>query len=108
MKFSPRASARPKRYKLNRVGGTKVTILKVKRELRKHAFIATTKNNKQGVFIRTGEKNSEGKEKIKELYGPNTMQLFSVAEVQQVLEAKFYERIDIEFDRRMDYLSKKK
>ncbi len=107
MKFRPKMTKRPRKYKTGKVGGTKVTVKKGARELRKHAFIQKMRSGHVGVFIKTGEKNGQGKEKIKELFGPSAAHMLRDRRVSDAIEKKFIQQYEKEFNSKLDYFIEK-
>ena len=105
IKFSARPTKRPKKYRTGKIGGTKVTVKKGKRELIPHAFVQTIRG-KKGVFIRT-DKIRQGKETVKKLYGPSAAHILHDKRVTDAIEKKFVEQFKKEFDSKLDYYIKK-
>lgn len=84
--------------------GVRFTEKKGERKFYKSAFITGVRGTKSksthtGVFKRVGKSRLP----IKELYGPSAMQLMSSKEAQQFIEKVFYERLEIEMQRALQY-----
>lgn len=77
-------------------------------------FMATMRstNGITGIFMRTGKltrrgKNAgKGREGIKQLYGPGSVQMLDNKETREVIQKKAVERFNKELDHQIDYLLK--
>lgn len=79
--------------------GLKFTVRKGKPQLIKSGFIAEMKSGHKGGYIRKGKERFP----IKELYGLNVGDVFFGDLTQDALEAKFFERFEIELKQQLQY-----
>lgn len=93
--------------------GVEASVKRSDKHIYKSSFIATMPSGHTGVFVRFGPKVpakrgyharfNKKRQKIKELWGVNTMRIFGAAQSQELLEDQFRERFNIEFERDLKY-----
>ncbi len=102
-KFGGRSRKNGTAFTIKKSGGPKLI---------KSSFVATMKSGHVGIFERVGDKVAiKGRkypmQKIKEIYGPSSMELASSDISYQILEKKFFELFKKELERLMVYVNRK-
>lgn len=81
--------------------GVSAVTKKGERKVYSGAFITTVgKGHHTGIFTRVGKARLP----IKQLYGPSAMQLVGSKQAREFIEKVFYERLEIELKRAIEYV----